>query len=247
MFKALGALNSFARTVAQVGLVGLLSVGGYLGYNAWNRREFAERELAKKDAEIRALQEEKENLETRLRLLKVDHRIARIDVIDQARDSSGRIKTILDFVELNEQGDPLHKAKRFELDGEKIWIEAWVVKFKDEYVEAGDPLRGKSIYWLKGIFSENQPPAKAFSLDEPGQPPAPYRDGDVMSSLERKIWTNFWDFANDPEKIKAIGARTVSGSGPHHKVVKGATYRLEMRSSGDLSIVPEEKPVGTPL
>jgi hypothetical protein len=220
-------------------MVGLVAAGGWLGYKAYTGRDAEwEQLVAEQKAEIDKLQKQNEELQTRNRLLKVDQRIGRLDVINQ-RQENGRTVTTVDFVELGQDGQPLHSPRRFDLDGQEVWIDAWVVKFKDEYVETGHPLQGKSIYWLKGIFGEHETPASAHPLDEPGHPPFPYRGDKEPSPFEERIWNEFWGIASDPKKLEAIGARAAGGEGPHQRVKRGERWRIELRSSGGLSFVPD--------
>lgn len=239
MLRALSAFTGLARAVASLVMVSLVGIGSWLGYKAYTGRDAEwEQVVAEQRAEIEKLQREKEELATRNRLLKVDHRIARLDVIDQRKEGDQTI-TKVNFVEVDENGEPLHSSRSYDLKGEEVWIDAWVVKFKDEYVETGHPLQGKSIYWLKGIFGENETPAEAQPLDQPGNVPAPYRGGDVASDFEQKIWKEFWTVARDPKKLEEIGARAAGGEGPHQRVSRGERWKIELRSSGGLSFVPD--------
>ena len=60
-----------------------------------------------------------------------------------------------------------------------------------------------------------------------------------MSPLERDIWANFWQYANDPAKAR----RPASGRawrGALMRLEPGNRYRVELRATGGLSIVAEE-------
>ena len=62
-----------------------------------------------------------------------------------------------------------------------------------------------------------------------------------MTDLEKKIWGDFWNIANNEKMAHELGIRAAHGGAVSMKVQKGKTYRVIMRSTGDLSIVPEEK------
>jgi hypothetical protein len=64
--------------------------------------------------------------------------------------------------------------------------------------------------------------------------------------MEEEIWTNFWDYANDPQKKKDAGLRAVHGEAPSIRLMPNKRYRLLLRSSGGLSIVSEDAPVVGP-
>lgn len=57
-----------------------------------------------------------------------------------------------------------------------------------------------------------------------------------MSEFEQQIWSDFWNIANDRQKAAEIGIRAAHADAPSTKVQKGATYELELRSTGEFSI-----------
>ncbi|HPM81270.1 MAG TPA: hypothetical protein PLF81_11255, partial [Candidatus Anammoximicrobium sp.] len=103
-------------------------------------------EIAKQQKEIVTLNEEVirqqaeiQRLDTALRLHKMERRLARIRVLDAGVDpDSGKKFSKIEFVELNELGDPVGQARQFSLDGEMVYVDYWVVKFEDKYVEQAD-------------------------------------------------------------------------------------------------------------
>lgn len=282
MFKTLQALNSFLGTILALAIVGLISVGGWIGFRSHFADKFAlmetEEKLAQSDAEIerlsrdlddktnqveqldarltasraeakqlaREVQEkikEVKRLETAMTLLKVDHRLARIDVLSQQGSSeNGDLATQFSFVEVDKNGNPLEEARHFSIEGDVLYLDAWVVKFNDEYVEQGDPLRSTSICLFRRLFGENQRPSEGFSLDPVGSQPLAYRTGGQPSEFEQRFWSRFWDFANDPQMARKEGVRAAHGTAPYIKLRPGKRYRVQLRASDDLSIVPEKTP-----
>lgn len=253
-------INSAVRTVLGMVLVGGLGIGGYLGYNTYHSKDIAidtaKRELAQAQQELqrqgaelqekeRAIeslnlevekkQQEIDRLDTAMRLLKVDQRVARITVLDQAAGEAGQVVTKLEFQELDRQGQPIDAPKQFTIPGDVVYVDSWVVKFDDKYVEAADLHRATSLVLFKRIFGEHQKPADGFSLDQVGGRPKIYgRDG-AMSEFEKKIWADFWTIANDESKQDELGIRAAHIEAPAMKVQKGKTYHLERRASGGLS------------
>jgi hypothetical protein len=61
-----------------------------------------------------------------------------------------------------------------------------------------------------------------------------------MSDFEQRIWSDFWSIANDPQRAAGLGIRAAHGEAVSMKVATGRSYRLELRASGGLSIVPAE-------
>ena len=65
-----------------------------------------------------------------------------------------------------------------------------------------------------------------------------------MSEFEKKLWGDFWEFANDPKKAAEMGIRAANGEAVSVKVREGKTYSISLRASGGLSIRPldEDEP-----
>jgi hypothetical protein len=190
-------------------------------------------EIETLNEDIRQKAAEIQRLDTALRLHKMERRLAQIFVLDVAEnDETGQIFSTIEFVELNEMGDPVGEPRRFELEGQMIYVDYLVVKFDDKYVEQADLERGTSICLFNRIFGEFQKPKDGFSLDEPGQRPGPYERGGVMSDLEQKIWSDFWTIANDPKQAAELGIRALHGDAVSIKVQKGKTYRITVRAAG---------------
>ena len=204
-------------------------------------------ELQVKDGRIEELGVEVEQkrrkiheLEVSLRLVKVDRRVARFEVIEQGPDpaDSSRTMTRLRFVELGPGGEPIGEGREITIEGKVLYVEGLVIKFEDSYVEAGDFLRGASICLLRRAFSEHQTPRDGVELDRVGMHPAPYASDDVPE-LYLELWERFWDYANDPAAASAKGVRAIHGEAPFIELRPDKTYRVELRSSGGLSIRAE--------
>ena len=260
-------LNSIVRTLLLALLALVVGAGGYFGYSEYTKRERLlqdkdqEIELAQKQlvsiqseldgklAEITTLnknlaeqREQIDKLETSLHLLKTDQRLARMNVVAIERDKEGAaLKSKLEFVELSPTGEPLSQPRRFELPGDVIYIDNWVVKFDDTYIEKGDIERGTSLCLFRRIFSEQQTPNQGISLDEIGMRPQAYARGGAVSDFEKRIWSEFWEFANNPTKATELGIRAANGEAVSIKVREGKAYNISLRASGGLSIEPVEQ------
>ena len=201
-------------------------------------------EISTLNQEVARQEEEIQRLDTALKLHKLERRLARIRVLDTGVDQvSGRKFSKIEFVEMNEVGDPVGEPKQFQLDGEMVYVDYWVVKFEDKYVEQADLERGVSICMFNRVFGDLQKPKDGFSLDEPGQRPGNYARGSVMSDFEKKIWEDFWKIANDPQQAARLGIRALHGDAVSIKVEKGKTYRITVRASGGPEITVDN---GTP-
>ena len=198
-------------------------------------------EISDLNVEIEQKEEEIEKLDTAMRLLKIDHRKAEMRVVGQDRDPESRkLFTTIEFVEVNDDGQPIDKPRQFRLEGDVVYVEAQVVSFEDKYVEQADPLRSTSICVFQRIFGEKQKPMDGHPLDQEGVRPKPYETGGKMSEFEKKIWADFWNIANDKSKAAELGIRAAYRDAPSMKVQPGKKYQLNLRASGSLSISPGE-------
>ena len=256
--------NSAVRTFLGVVLVGGLGFGGWYSYQTYNAKDLAiaeaeqqlvsiKGELEKKNAlleekdqaiqslnvEVQQKQREIERLDTAMRLLKVDHRVGRLTVLDQMTDEAGKTTSRIEFQELDQHGKPIDLPKQFNIPGDIVYIDSWVVKFEDKYVEEADLHRATSLVLFRRIFGEHQKPLDGVALDEAGGRPKVYGRTGEMSEFERKIWQDFWSVANDEGKQNELGIRAAHGEAPSVKVQKGKAYRVELRASGGLTITPE--------
>lgn len=246
MSNTISSLSQIVRGLVSLTLLGVVGTGGWMAYRVYDDRIELDRELQQKTAELAAktaqierLGRENQRLNLALRLLKVDHRVAEITVVDQ-QPGPERPTTRVRFVEVNSDGDPIGEPKTFTIEGDTVYVDAWVIKYADEAVERGDPLRATSVCLFRRIFGEYQEPSEGFAIDPTGSRPAAYSQGNEMTPLEREIWTNFWQYANDPARARQAGVRAAHGEAPSIRLQPGKKYRIELRASGGLSIVPED-------
>jgi hypothetical protein len=264
-------INSFLRTILAAIVMGAVGIAGWFGYTTFNRQEITaanlraaseQLELTKKDLEvataeikvkderikeqdvkIEVLNKDVERLETTLALIKVDYRLARLTVLDQGVDQgTGQTFSLVEFVEVNDEGNAIDTPREFRIPGDQVYIDNWVVKFADKYVEQADLERGTSLILFHRIFGDKQQPADGFPLDEAGTRPQAYARGSQMTELEKKIWSDFWNIANDKSKADELGIRAAHGLALSIKLQKGASYLITMRAGGDLSFIVEKKP-----
>ena len=257
----MSSIGLMFRTLPTILLLGVMGTGGWVGYRWYHKHELALRErdreieqqaglitdlreeVISKEAEIQEKNEQIERLDLALSLLKVDRRMAQIYVADQTGSvEGGDLSTKVRFVEVDESGEPIGEAKTFSIDGDVVYVDAWVVKFHDELVEQGDPLRSASICLFRRMFGEQQAPNDGVALDAPRHKPAVYGNDQEIAAWESELWENFWEIANDPEKADRLGVRAAHGEAPSMKLQEGKLYKLVLRASGGLTIEPEEMP-----
>jgi hypothetical protein len=202
------------------------------------------------------LTDKNERMQVAMKLLKVRHRLARLTVLDQhevpslipATPTSGNevgatrpdLMTKIEFVDINDQGQPIGTPKTFDIKGDMIYVDYLNVNFQDKYIEKSDLDRATSIALFQRIFGEHQEPAKGFQLDTVGTRPTAYARGTQMSEFEKKIWDDFWLIANDSKRAQDLGIDAIQGKAVAIRAQPGKSYEIELRSTGDMTIRPIE-------
>lgn len=156
-----------------------------------------------------------------------------------AKNSGKVLETKIRFTEFDpENGSIVAKPAEFTIRGDMIYVDALVVKFDDRFVENADALRNRSLISFQRVFGENQTPAEGYRIDAEGMIPSVYRSGsenEEASAFEKKIWENFWEISNSPERQKELGIRAIHGEAPSQRLVPGRIYYLNLRASDGLS------------
>ena len=197
-----------------------------------------QRQLEERDAQIRALTERDQALEAAVRLLRYAERRARLVVLDQAPGPEGHQRTRVRFTELDPQGDPVGEPRELTLDGDEVYVDTLVIKFEDNFVIAGDALKGKALLLFRRIFTDRKRPAEGEVLDKEGQIPQSYASERAPTVFERELWARFWELANDPEEAKRRGVRALHGEAVSTRLRKDRVYSITLRSTGELTIQP---------
>ena len=195
-----------------------------------------ERQLAERDTQIRALTQRAQALEAAVRLLRHTERRARIVVLAQAPGPDGHLVTRIRFSELNPNGDPIGEPREFSVTGDEVYVDTLVIKFEDEFITAGDALKGRSLLLFRRIFGDRLRPVDAHVLDREGQMPQAYAAEKAPSAFERELWAQFWTLANDPAEAKRRGVRALHGEAVSTKLRKAGVYAVTFRSTGELTI-----------
>jgi len=153
----------------------------------------------------------------------------------------GKVWTTLRFVE-TARGDKLKKIveKDYTIEGDVVHFDALIVKFGDKLVMDG---KERAMYLWRRIYGESMTPQNGFPIEQPGAEPARYAD--LMSRLPIKqrevFWSNIWDLANDPEKLKQDGITAIYGNVVYSPLKPGLIYIFKINSAGQVyrEVVPD--------
>ena len=221
-----------------------------------------QKEIADLSAQLKEKIAEVDRLEVAKKLLEVRHRLARLTVLEQheipslipATPTTGtevsasrpNVMTKIEFVDINDQGQPIGTPKTLEIKGDMVYVDYLTVNFEDKYIEKSDLDRSTSIALFQRIFGEHQEPVKGFQLDTVGTRPTAYARGTQMSDFEKKIWDDFWLIANDNKRAKELGIDAIQGKAVAIRAQPGKSYEIRVRSTGDMTIRPIEKKTPPP-
>jgi hypothetical protein len=73
----------------------------------------------------------------------------------------------------------------FTIKGNVAHIDAMVIKFEQDFIKKGDPLRGHSLVLFHRLYGDYQAPVEGFMIDMPGKPPEVYRIPNQLAGGQR--------------------------------------------------------------
>ncbi len=174
--------------------------------------------------------------------LSADSRIAEVLVTKSEFDEiTKKIRTTIKFLEYDIQGKPL-PPKYFTFQGNLIQFQSLVIRFKDDFVRAGDQLRGKSAYLFMKVFVLEGSRTQVFDITQAHEIPSGYKIPDKESSFEAKLWESFWDYALDPKARERAGIKNAQIEAPGSLFIPGTIYTLHIEHDGGLRIDAEPVP-----
>ncbi|HNX68673.1 MAG TPA: hypothetical protein PLL75_01660 [Candidatus Omnitrophota bacterium] len=204
-------------------LVGIALVLGSLGVNQWIGKERMLRRIIDR--------------------LTAETRVAEVLVTKSEFDeATKKIKTTIKFLEYDAKGKPL-EPKYFTFEGNLIQFQSLVIRFADKFVAAGDRLRGKSAYLFMKAFVLDGAKTQECVINKAGEVPGGYRvEGNrEQDEFQQKLWTDFWNYALDPQKRERAGIKHAQIEAPGSMFLPGTIYTLRIEHAG--GIVIDAKPI----
>jgi len=188
---------------------------------------------------IHELLAENKHLKEAITNLTHEEQIGYAKVVDQ-ETTDGRLFTTIKFVE-TARDDKLNKIleKEYTIEGDIIHFDALIVKFGDQMVMDG---KTRALYLWRRVYGEKMTPKEGFVIEQPGTEPQRYSD--LLDALPIKqsqmFWSNIWDLANDPKKLKKHDIEAIYGNAVYSRLRKGLIYVFKVSPSGQ--VYPETVP-----
>jgi hypothetical protein len=225
--------------VVSAVLVAVAATSVYLSYELVVKpRQALQDQIRAQKETILKLEQEKQRLETYLKILKHIDRRARVEVLRQAKDPQGNLQTTIRFTEVDDDGKPISASREMTLPGQEVYFDTLVIKFDDHFIEQGDPVKGGALMVFRRVFSSTMRAEDGFVLDKEGQVPEVYAERQATSAFEKDIWKRFWDLANDQKLAKELGVRAIHGDAPYMRLEPDRVYEICLRSTGEVIITP---------
>ena len=127
--------------------------------------------------------------------------------------------------------------QEFTVPSDVIFIDTWTVKFDEESVAAGHPLKGRTLILLRRVFSDEMMPLEGPSIDTPGGVPPAYSVSE-LGAYQQDIWSHFWELATDARIAAGMGVRVAQGEAVYKRVQAGQEYQLSVDTDGGMNLVP---------
>lgn len=188
---------------------------------------------------------EKEVLKRIIMRLEADSRIAQVLVTDVRTDpATQKTLTTIKFLEYGSSGQPLPPCY-FTFSGNIIQFQSLVVRFKNFYVEKGDPARGRSAYLFLKVFFLDGPRTEEYPISPIRDIPRGYRlekRSAYASGIEHAFWKKFWEYALDPASADRAGIKNAQIEAPGTMFVPGMLYTIKIEHDGGMRIDAEPLP-----
>jgi len=189
---------------------------------------------------IHELLTENKHLKQAITNLTYEDQIGYAKVIAQ-EPNDGKLFTTIKFVETS-RDDKLKTIleKEYTIEGDIVYFDALIVKFGDKIVMDG---KTKALYLWSKVYSDKMAPERGFAIEEPGAEPQRYRDLLEVLPIKQKqlFWSNIWDLANDPDKLKEHDIEAIYGNAVYSKLRKGLIYVFKINPTGQVypEVVPD--------
>ena len=195
------------------------------------------RDLHSRHAQIAELKKERAELQAVIKRLTGRSRKAQLVVEGQVINRRGRVvRTTLLWREFTVTKNGRAVAlplKKIIIPGDEPFIGGYVLKFADSFVEAGNPLRGKSIGFFTNVFSNSQAPDQGTSLlSKEGVPRVLEPRYGPPNPFALSLWHQIRQLIRSRHASKALGLQVVERQYVAKPVRPGILYTIYLQNDG---------------
>ncbi len=198
-----------------------------------------------RDARIVQLERERKHLKKIIDRLTGRRRMAELVVDGQVTNGQQQVlqTTLLweEFVNGPHQMQRALPIRKIVIPGDVPYIEGYVLKFQDKFVEEGDLLRGKSLAFFNRIFSDLLAPKSGTSLlDAHGIPPCLESRYGNPNAFTKNLWHHIDILMQHPAAAKELGLDIVQQQAVARPVKPGRLYVIYLQNDGGLEFTQQE-------
>ena len=202
------------------------------------------RDYRSHDAQIAELKKERAELQAIIKRLTGRTRKAQLVVEGQVVNRRGRVvRTTLLWREftITKNGRAVTlPLKKIIIPGDEPYIGGYVLKFADSFVEAGNPLRGKSIGFFTNVFSSSQAPDQGTSLlSKEGVPRILEPRYGPPNPFALSLWRQIQRLIRSRRADKKLGLKVVQLQYVAKPVRPGVLYTIYLQNNGGFEFVAE--------
>ena len=197
-----------------------------------------------RNARILQLQRERKHLERVINRLTGKRRMAELVVDGQVINGQKRVlQTTLLWEEFVNGPGGRRQAlpiRRIIIPGDTPYVDGYVLKFQNKFVEDGDILRGKSLAFFRRIFSTKQSPHSGSSLlDAQGVPPCLDGKNGRPDTFTLNLWHHIHQLMEHPGAASKLGLDIVQGQAVYRPVKPGRLYVIYLQNDGGLEFTQQ--------
>ena len=200
--------------------------------------------FASRNARILQLERERKHLQAVINRLTGKRRMAELVVDGQVTNGKRQVlqTTLLweDFVNGPEGHRVALPIKKITIPGDTPYVDGYVLKFQDKFVEEGNLLRGKSLAFFRRIFSSKQSPHVGTSLlDSHGVPPCLDGKAGRPDTFTLDLWQHIQQLMEHPASAKKLGLDIVQGQAVYRPVKPGRLYVIYLQNDGGMEFTQQ--------
>jgi len=150
------------------------------------------------------------------------------------------VRTRVRFTELDSQGDIVGEPRELTLEGDEVYVDALVIKFEDNFVTAGDALKGKALLLFRRVFTDRRRPAEGDVLDREGRSRRATRPSGRPPRSSASSGRASGSWPTIPTRLGGAACGPCTARRFSTRLRKDRTYTITLRSTGELTILPTQ-------